>query len=302
MPPTDVAGALKNAPGSDAVHESVERDSEFRIAKRVLLFVIILWIGLLFFAATVWYLGGIAALGQFGDSFGMLNALFTGITLAGLVYTAFVQQRQWIEQKKAISAQEFDNKLNRQAIDRQARVHFLTARLNGTMAVLQVQDSYIRQLPKAEYDRKVREFTDQTRQIRQQVTVLLHEAELGFEGVWTPSVAEEAIRRFLLRLFHIYQRDCPSPTLMNYGHFNYYVEALATELRILTDQFQCSQPRLCEIVDGFVARLKTIHLGTTIGSDLSDDDCELGRVRFLQMLADFCGRLPASVVGVTTES
>jgi len=56
--------------------------------------VIALWIG--FFASVVLYPGfsGWEQRGQFGDTFGAINSLFSGLALAGLVYTVFLQQKQ----------------------------------------------------------------------------------------------------------------------------------------------------------------------------------------------------------------
>lgn len=51
--------------------------------------------------------------GQFGDSFGVLNSLFTGLGFAGLVVTLVMQQRQISKQ-----SQEFQQQLNDAAIRR----------------------------------------------------------------------------------------------------------------------------------------------------------------------------------------
>jgi hypothetical protein len=48
---------------------------------------------------------GLAAHGQFGDAFGSFTAIFTGLALAGLVYTAILQQKQIRSQDKAITIQ-----------------------------------------------------------------------------------------------------------------------------------------------------------------------------------------------------
>lgn len=48
---------------------------------------------------------GIAERGQFGDSFGVLNSLFTGLGFGGLVVTLVLQQRQILSQEKAAQHQ-----------------------------------------------------------------------------------------------------------------------------------------------------------------------------------------------------
>src|SRR3954447_4954476 len=72
----------------------------------------------------------IAASGQIGDTFGAVNALFTGFALIGLVYTAVLQRQE-------IRTQEQDSQENKRALQRESRSLFLAARLNATVALLQ---------------------------------------------------------------------------------------------------------------------------------------------------------------------
>lgn len=63
---------------------------------------LVLW--LLSAVATLWY-GDIAKAGSFGDSFGTINALFSGMALALAVYSMILQQRQSAEfEKKTLDA------------------------------------------------------------------------------------------------------------------------------------------------------------------------------------------------------
>lgn len=43
--------------------------------------------------------------GQFGDSFGVLNSLFTGLGFGGLVVTLLLQQKQIKQQEKELNIQ-----------------------------------------------------------------------------------------------------------------------------------------------------------------------------------------------------
>jgi signal transduction histidine kinase len=52
---------------------------------------LILW--LLSVVATLWY-GDLSTAGNFGDSFGAVNALFSGVALALAIYSMILQQRQ----------------------------------------------------------------------------------------------------------------------------------------------------------------------------------------------------------------
>jgi hypothetical protein len=84
---------------------------------------------------------GISGFGQFGDTFGAINALFTGFALAGLVYTALLQYEQVQAQRQELQRQAQDSEANRQALSREKREQFLTARLNATVALLQATEA-----------------------------------------------------------------------------------------------------------------------------------------------------------------
>jgi hypothetical protein len=63
---------------------------------------VLLWV--LSAGITLWY-GDISKAGTFGDSFGAINALFSGIALALAVYSMILQQRQNAEfEQKTLSA------------------------------------------------------------------------------------------------------------------------------------------------------------------------------------------------------
>jgi hypothetical protein len=63
--------------------------------------VVLLW--LLSWILLYWYAPTPEQRGQFGDMFGALNALFTGLTFAGLFYTILLQRQQMIQQRDEIN-------------------------------------------------------------------------------------------------------------------------------------------------------------------------------------------------------
>lgn len=79
---------------------------------------------------TIWY-GDIAKAGSFGDSFGTINALFSGIALALAVYSMILQQRQNAEfEQKTLTAmaQQFETiELIKTSLVQQADVARVTA-------------------------------------------------------------------------------------------------------------------------------------------------------------------------------
>lgn len=89
---------------------------------------VVLWV--LSALATIWY-GDIAKAGSFGDSFGTINALFSGIALALAVYSMILQQRQNAEfEQKTLTAmaQQFETiELIKTSLVQQADVARVTA-------------------------------------------------------------------------------------------------------------------------------------------------------------------------------
>lgn len=79
---------------------------------------------------TLWY-GDIAKAGNFGDSFGAINALFSGIALALAVYSMILQQRQSAEfEQKTLAAmtqQAQTIELIKTSLTQQANVARITA-------------------------------------------------------------------------------------------------------------------------------------------------------------------------------
>jgi hypothetical protein len=63
--------------------------------------VIVLWIGIP--AAAIRWLGSPANAGEFGDVFGSITALFTGLAFAGVVYAIILQQRELSLQREQLS-------------------------------------------------------------------------------------------------------------------------------------------------------------------------------------------------------
>ncbi len=74
-------------------------------------------------AGVKWFIPDAAAQGQFGDTFGATNSLFSGLALAGLICTLILQQRQMkvqgidserirVEAASALMIQQRSNHLN----------------------------------------------------------------------------------------------------------------------------------------------------------------------------------------------
>lgn len=78
--------------------------------------IFVLWAGS---AAVIYYCIDKDFRGITGDMFGAINALFSGLAFAGLIYTIAVQREELQEQRKSIEMQTDELSLQRQAIEMQ---------------------------------------------------------------------------------------------------------------------------------------------------------------------------------------
>jgi hypothetical protein len=110
------------------------RNKEYPHIGAALVFVIIvvsIWMAYLYVAFQALRAAppaGISGFGQFGDTIGAINALFTGLALAGLVYTALLQHEQIQTQRQELEQQARDSEATRHALSREKREQFQTAR------------------------------------------------------------------------------------------------------------------------------------------------------------------------------
>jgi hypothetical protein len=91
--------------------------------------------------------------GQFGDVFGAVNALFSGLAFAGLIYAVFLQREELSLQRKELelTRQELQRSAHAEeqseiALRAQAEAAALSARLNTTGALLEHYRSELKQL------------------------------------------------------------------------------------------------------------------------------------------------------------
>lgn len=120
------------------------------ISSAVVVAIFALWLGTPFVAR--WVVGADQA-GSLGDTFGAVNALFSGLAFAGLILAITLQrdelrlQREELaltrsELKRAAEAQEMSGG----ALGEQAEILKITAYLNGLSALLQSTSAHIEHL------------------------------------------------------------------------------------------------------------------------------------------------------------
>lgn len=108
----------------------------------VIAITIALW--LLSIPILCWFFPNINERGSFGDSFGVINALFSGGALAGVVYAIILQKKELRLQRKELEYTRAELKRlaeaqekSEQALSKQAASLKATAKLNGLSAILQ---------------------------------------------------------------------------------------------------------------------------------------------------------------------
>lgn len=95
---------------------------------------------------------------QFGDLFGGVNALFSGLAFIGVVYTIFIQKQELSLQREELKLTREELKRtaeaqekSEQALSKQAASLKVTAKLNGKSAVLQHYNALIGMTNSAKY-------------------------------------------------------------------------------------------------------------------------------------------------------
>ena len=107
-----------------------------KITSLILIFLIViaLWLGSFFiitYAIPNW-----EHRGQFGDLFGSVNALFSGLAFAGLIYTIFLQRKELSLQRDELKLQREEMAKSREELAEQADI--LKAQFNSSIAHLKI--------------------------------------------------------------------------------------------------------------------------------------------------------------------
>ncbi len=186
----------------------VKRHSLLTVMAVAILIVILPWSWLWWVTLESFQATGkrdLGAHGQFGDAFGSLNALFTGLALIGLVYTVYLQRKQTEAQTEQLDAQKLE-------ASRQAREQFLTARLNAQVALLQTKSAYNEVArDDSEVDPAIARDAAKRQVLLASIAIELirQEVKQGFEGgAWSATVEKEAIRGYFVALLQGYCNVC----------------------------------------------------------------------------------------------
>ena len=101
------------------------------------LIVISLW--LICFWLGITFLPDWATRGQFGDLFGAVNALFSGLAFSGLIYAIFLQRKELSLQRQELRLQREEMEKSRAALSQQAEAQIAAIEVSGLQAQIDSQ-------------------------------------------------------------------------------------------------------------------------------------------------------------------
>ncbi len=131
---------------------------------------VVVFVFSVYFFVVRYLLPGWTESGQFGDMFGGLNALFSGLAFLGVIYAIFLQKEELGLQRKELELTRKELKRtaeaqekSQEALSKQAASLKVTAKLNGLSAILQHYDALIGLTNSAKYGINTVEFNARER-------------------------------------------------------------------------------------------------------------------------------------------
>ena len=91
--------------------------------------------------------------GTFGDSFGAINSLFTGLAFALLIYTSQMQKKELELQRKELKLQREELQLTRFELKKSAEAQQHLVKLSEQQLTLQKKVQWLQMRPKLNYNR-----------------------------------------------------------------------------------------------------------------------------------------------------
>lgn len=161
-----------------------------RIVIGVAILVAVLWFGLPFFLYFLFEQSVIASeeRGQFGDMYGVLTSLFSGLTIVGLIYTIILQREDIGIARSALRKQNAELKLNREEL-RQTRKEF--KQQNETMKLQGFENTFFKLIEI--YQNNVRQFHIQYGLVSQ----ITFSGKMAFEMLVKNEITEVKFRESL---------------------------------------------------------------------------------------------------------
>ena len=138
-----------------------------------ILALIVLLVVIAYFLISAWLFPSIEIRGQFGDSFGAVNALFSGLAFAGLISALFLQRNELQLQRDELRLTRHELAAQSAAQKEQADTALKAAAINALAALLPLHikrlDALTPSPAKGQQDQKVRQLEAQLEALLQEV-------------------------------------------------------------------------------------------------------------------------------------
>lgn len=129
-----------------------EESESLRTFYIVAIIIILIWISSILILKV--FFSNSSERGSFGDSFGSINSLFSGVALAGIIYTMYLQRmelklqrKELTENRKELARTAEAQEKSEKALNRQAENLKISAKLNALTAMVEHFDQRINRSP-----------------------------------------------------------------------------------------------------------------------------------------------------------
>jgi len=119
--------------------------------------------------------------GSYGDMFGSVNSLFSGLAFAGIIFAIFLQRRELSLQREELRLQREEMTKSREELAKQAKLQY--AQLKTTLSELKIR-SLEAEIAKVEMEAKIYNMPEETHQavpsigkIKEKMDSLIEELE-----------------------------------------------------------------------------------------------------------------------------
>jgi hypothetical protein len=192
--------------GWEMPEEKTPEGPDLNGAVRIAAIVGVAWGACLLVALVALWSGSpvIAATGQAGDTFGIVNALFSGLALVGVTIAVIYQHHELRLAQEGAAGEKDAREATVVMMSRQAEHMLMSARLDAVQTLAQATDGLatLTVLPTLDTDEERKAFSDQVVELRlahQYARILLnHVDQAGFDWGKIPPEDQTPYRKYLI--------------------------------------------------------------------------------------------------------
>jgi len=144
------------------------------------LIVIVIWILSGLFIVSTSKLSGWTERGTFGDMFGAINALFSGLAFAGVIYAIYLQTKELSLQREELTQTHEELRKSTLAQQKQQEALDLQARLLALSTLLSIEIAEYQRYEPGQIGASIQR--DRIKQIQDQLQELLKTSSKGTQG------------------------------------------------------------------------------------------------------------------------